>query len=61
MGEDTKMEMITIPLEEYKVLLENVVRIKSFERYVNSEEYSISREMCGIFLDFEVKKYDAAD
>ena len=54
-------EMITIPLEEYKVLLENTVRVKSFERYVNSEKYNIGREMCGILLDFEVRSYDGAD
>lgn len=52
---------ITIPLEEYKTLLNNANSVKAFERYVNKEEYSISREMCGIFLNFEVKKHDAAD
>lgn len=45
---------ITIPVAEYNSLIEKADKIKTFERYVNKERYSITREMCGIFFDFEV-------
>lgn len=47
-------KMITIPVEEYKKLLETSVRVGIFADYVNSEKYSIGREDCGKYLGFEV-------
>lgn len=48
--------MVTIPVEEYKELLEMSVRTKIFADFVNAEKYSISREECGRYLGFEVVK-----
>lgn len=45
---------ITIPVEEYKKLLEMSVRVSAFADYVNQSKYSIDREDCGRFLRFEV-------
>lgn len=45
---------ITIPLEEYKKLLEASVRIGIFADFVNGSKYSIDREDCGKFFGFEV-------
>ena len=45
---------ITIPVEEYKNLLEMSVRVSVFADYVNQSKYSIDREDCGRFLGFEV-------
>lgn len=45
---------ITIPVEEYKKLLETSVRINLFADFVNQSKYSIGREDCGRFLGFEV-------
>lgn len=47
-------KMITIPVEEYKKLLETSVRVGVFADYVNQSKYSIDREDCGRFLGFEV-------
>lgn len=50
-------ETITIPLEEYKKLLEVSVRAGIFAEYVNSEKYSIiDLEDCGRFLGFKVSE-----
>lgn len=49
---------ITIPVEEYKKLLEASVRISVFSDFVNRERYSIDREDCGKFLGFEVVKVE---
>lgn len=56
--EDRDMEErnITIPVEEYKKLLEMSVRVSVFADYVNQSKYSIDREDCGRFLGFEVVK-----
>lgn len=51
------IETIEIPVEEYKKLLENVTRVRTFERYVNTCNGNIERKMCGIFLDFMVINY----
>ncbi len=45
---------ITIPLEEYKMLLETQVRIRVFSEFVNKEKYSISRTECAVLLGFEL-------
>lgn len=45
---------ITIPVEEYKKLLEASVRIDLFANFVNSTTYVISRDECGKYLGFEV-------
>lgn len=45
---------ITIPLGEYRDLLEVFVRISVFKEYVNQSKYSIDRKDCGRFLGFEV-------
>lgn len=50
--------MITIPMEEYKKLVEMSIRVDVFADYVKGEEYSISRKKCGIFLGFEVSGDD---
>lgn len=47
---------ITIPVEEYKKLLEMSVRVGVFADFVNGSKYSIEREDCGRFLGFEVVK-----
>lgn len=49
---------ITIPVEEYKKLLEMSVRVSVFSEYVNQSKYSIDREDCGRFLGFEVVKME---
>lgn len=48
-------ETITIPVDEYKKLLEASVRISMFVDFVNNSKYSIDRKDCGTFLGFEVK------
>lgn len=48
-------EMVTVPAEKYKKLLETFLRVKIFSEYVNSEKYSIDREDCGMFLGFTVE------
>lgn len=48
-------ETITIPMEEYKKLLEASVRIAVFADFANSAKYSIEREECGRILGFEIK------
>lgn len=45
---------ITIPVEEYKKLLETSVRVSVFADFVNGSKYSIEQEDCGRFLGFEV-------
>ncbi len=45
---------ITIPVEEYKKLLETSVRVVAFADFVNGSKYSIDREDCGRFLGFAV-------
>lgn len=45
---------ITIPVEEYKKLLEMSVRVSVFAEHVNQSKYSIDREDCERFLGFEV-------
>lgn len=47
---------ITIPVEEYKKLLEASVRISVFIDFVNGSKYSIDCEECGKFFGFEVMK-----
>ena len=48
------VESVTIPLEEYRVLVEVFTRVRIFTEYVQSEKYAIDRKKCGIFLKFEV-------
>lgn len=45
---------ITIPVEEYKKLLETSVRINLFADFVNQSKYNIDQEDCGRFLGFAV-------
>lgn len=45
---------ITIPTEEYKELLKTQARAEVFEKYVKSQEFSISRTECAWFLGFEL-------
>lgn len=49
---------ITIPVEEYKKLVETSVRVDIFIDFVQGEKYSISREECGRYFGFEVKPND---
>lgn len=48
------VETITIPMEEYKRLLETHTRVEVFKAFVNKEKYNIDRQECGVFLGFEV-------
>lgn len=52
--------MITIPAEEYKRLLESAIRIEIFSKFVNENAY-ISKKECGSYLKFEVKENDGED
>lgn len=52
------MGEIIISAEEYKELIKKTARIEAFTEYVNSEELSIDRRMCGIFLGFEVNEVE---
>lgn len=57
MPEDHKfVETITIPLEEYKKLLETHTRVEIFKSYANKENYSVSKKDCGAIFGFEVKE-----
>lgn len=47
-------KMITIPVEEYKKLLEGSVRIKIFADFVRTTKYSIEREKCGRIFEFNI-------
>lgn len=51
-------ETITIPIEEYKKLLEVSIRIVIFSDFVNGSKYSIDREDCGKFLGFKVIEHE---
>ncbi|MBD5543763.1 MAG: hypothetical protein HDR01_05865 [Lachnospiraceae bacterium] len=51
-------KMITIPVEEYKKLLEANVRISAFADFVNREKYHVDREDCGKYLGFDVIKVE---
>ena len=52
---------ITIPVEEYKKLLEMSVRVDLFVDYVNRSKYSIDREECRRFLGDKVNKEEDED
>ena len=54
------MGEITIPVEEYKKLLECKVRSELFADFVNNEKYSIDRDTCASFLGFEIKEKEDA-
>lgn len=47
-------ETITIPVEEYKKLLEVSIRIGIFSDFVNRSKYSVGREDCGRYLGFPI-------
>lgn len=47
-------KMITIPVEEYKKLLEMSVRISAFADFVNREKSYVSNKDCGSYLGFDV-------
>ena len=51
-------ETITIPVEEYKELLEASVRLEIFAGYVSNERFNISREDCSKYLGFELEKQE---
>lgn len=55
------MAEITISTEEYKELLKKSACIEAFAYYVNKEKYSIGREICGMFLGFEVEENAGED
>ena len=52
---------ITIPVEEYKKLLEMSVRVDLFVDYVNRSKYSIDREECRRFFADKVNKEEDED
>lgn len=50
---------ITISTKEYNYLIGLAgldKRITMFEEYVNSQSYSIDKEICAIYLGFEITK-----
>ena len=53
---------ITIDLEEYKDLIKTQARLEArvevFAEYVNTEKYSINREVCARVFKFELEKND---
>lgn len=55
MGENI-VETITIPLEEYKKLLETHTKVEVFKSFVNNQDYAIAKKDCGTILGFEVKE-----
>lgn len=60
MGENI-VETITIPLEEYKKLLETHTKVEVFKSFVNNQDYSIAKKDCGTILGFEVKEDTESD
>lgn len=48
-----------VPESAEEELFEIVGRLKAFAAYVNSAEYSISREICADMLGFALKKEKA--
>ena len=50
------MGEITIPVEEYKNLLECKVRSELFADFVNNEKYSIDRETCASYIGFDLQE-----
>ena len=48
------VETITIPMEEYKRLLETHTRVEVFKAFANKDNYSVSKKECGALLGFEV-------
>lgn len=50
------MGEITITIKEYKELLKTRARVEVFEKYVKSQEFSISRTECAWFLGFELEE-----
>lgn len=47
-------KMITIPVEEYKNLLEGNIRIGIFADFVKTAKYSIEKEDCGRIFGFNI-------
>ncbi len=47
-------KMITIPLEEYRKLLDGFTRIKIFAEFVNAEKYSVGKEDCARIFGFNI-------
>lgn len=47
--------MISIPVSEYKELLQKEASIKAFENFVNRHSYTIEKEECGAFLGFRTQ------
>lgn len=54
-------DIINIPIEEYKKLLEMSVRVDLFVDYVNRSKYSIDRGECRRFFGDKVNKEEDAD
>lgn len=52
MGEN----MISIPMEEYKKLIESSVRVEIFADFVNSTNYGVGRDECASYLGFKIKE-----
>lgn len=47
---------VTISVDRYKEFIAMEARIEAIAAYVNSRDYSVDREVCGAFLNFEVQK-----
>lgn len=58
-------ETITIPVGEYKKLLETHTRVEVFKNFVNADErvHVVMKKECGAILNFavEVKEDDESD
>lgn len=48
------MGTIEISIEEYKKLVEMQVRVDVFADHVKRSDFSIGRDVCASFLDFEL-------
>lgn len=47
---------VTISEERYKEFIAMEARVDAIAAYVNSRDYSVDREVCGAFLNFEVQR-----
>lgn len=48
--------MVYVPLDLFKELVEVNGRMKAFASFVNQSDYSIKREECASMLGFELKE-----
>lgn len=49
------INLITIPIEEYKKLIEVQMRVNIFAEHVKASDYRIEKEDCARFLGFQLQ------